>query len=497
MSANRTLVTSLACATIALGTAAGAQETRGVPLEPTAGTVIKAKAPVAKELLRVRFPRPKTFKLKNGLAVYVLEDHRLPAVTFSLTMRAGAVFESKPAVAEMTAAMLTEGTTTRDSRQLSEQIEDMGAQLGAGAAIDTTTLSCAGLSSSTDQLIALMADVLQRPTFPAERLDRVRFDRRSQVAQRRTNPRMILADVAAKVYYGGTPYGRVSPTAAQIAAVTREDLVAFHDAYYRPNGALLGVTGDVDTGSLRRKLEEAFGGWKPAAHSAEPPPAAFHPAEAAHVYLVDRPASAQTVLAFGNLAVRESDPDYIPLVVANRILGGGSSGRLFQNIRERKGYTYGAYSTIAALRWPAVWESSASVRTPVTEPAAQEFFNEFARLEDETVPDEELERAKRSIIGGFALTLESPEGVLRRSLDIVENGLPADYWDTYPQRIQAVTAADVQRVALKYLGKGRVQVIAIGERSKIEDGLKQFGPVEVVNAAQLDSVGPQAPPRSQ
>ena len=152
---------------------------------------------------------------------------------------------------------------------------------------------------------------------------------------------------------------------------------------------------------------------------------------------------------------RRTDPDYIPLVVANRILGGGSSGRLFQNIREQKGYTYGAYSSLSAPRWPGIWGASASVRTPVTEPAAAEFFKEFARLQDEPVPDEELERAKRSIIGSFALTLENPQGVLARTMDLVENGLPLDYWDTYPAKIQAVTAEDVQRVARKYLGKNR------------------------------------------
>ena len=252
---------------------------------------------------------------------------------------------------------------------------------------------------------------------------------------------------------------------------------------------MIGVTGDVSLKLIKAKLDEALKDWKPAAKTAELPTAEFKAKQTTKIYLVDRPGSAQTVLQFGNLAVKMNDPDYIALVVANRVLGGGSSGRLFQNIRERKGYTYGAYSTLTAGKWPSVWSAAASVRTPVTEAASAEFFNEFNRLQDEVVPKEELDNAKRSIVGGFAGALESPDGVLTRTLELVENNLPLDYWDTYPEKIQAVTAADVQRVAKQYLGKGRIQLIAVGERSAIEDGLKKFGPIEIVDATQLSGSG--------
>ncbi|HZT43287.1 MAG TPA: pitrilysin family protein [Chthonomonadaceae bacterium] len=475
--------------TALLAVGAGAQETGGVSQTVEKGTVVKGKAPVNPNLLKVRFPKPKSFTLKNGLTVYVLEDHRLPTVRFRLLMRAGTVFEPKAAVANMTADMLTEGTQSHDYRQIAQEAEDMGATLNAAADTENTTLTASGLSESTDRLIALMADVLLHPSFPADRLDHAKFQQTAQIAQRRTNPVMVTADLSTRIFYGGTAYGHESPKREEIQAVTRDDLVSFYNTYYRPNSALLGVTGDVNARDLKSKLETALADWKPAPQTAELPKADLQPKETTRVYLVDRPGSAQTVLAFGNLAVRQSDPDYIPLVVANRILGGGSSGRLFQNIREQKGYTYGAYSNIGASPWPALWSASASVRTPVTEPAAIEFFREFDRLQDETVSEAELERAKRSIIGGFALTLESPDQILSRTLDLVQNGLPLDYWDTYPQRIQAVTAADVQRVARKYLGKNHLQVIAVGERSQIEAGLKQFGPIEIVDVSQLGGGG--------
>src|SRR5438128_1758048 len=204
-------------------------------------------------------------------------------------MRAGSLYESKPGVAETTASMLTEGTQKRDYRQLSEETEGMGAALGAGAATDTATISASGLSESTDQIIALMADMLLNPSFPADRLDRHKFVQASQTAQRRTNPASLTADLSAKVFYGGTPYGRVSPTADQVAAITREDLAAFHEAYYRPNGALLGVSGDVDAKTLKGKLEAALSEWKARPQAAEPPKAEFKPKETTQIFLVDRP----------------------------------------------------------------------------------------------------------------------------------------------------------------------------------------------------------------
>lgn len=456
---------------------------------PQTGAVIKAKAPVAKDLLKVKFPRPKIFRLSNGVDVYVMENHKLPIIRISLMVRAGSLFEPKPGVAETTASMLTEGTLGRGFRRLAEETEGIGASLGAGASLERATLSVSGLSESTDTLIGLMADVLLHPSFPADRLDRQKFQQNSQMAQRRSNPGSLTADLSSKVFYAGTPFAKPSPTAAEITAVTREDLTAFHLAFYRPNGAVMGVSGDVDVNALKTKLESALTGWKPGPQTAELPAATFKSRESTKIYLVDRPGSAQTVLQFGNLAVRRNDSDYIALVVANRILGGGSSGRLFQNIREQKGYTYGAYSSLGASRWPGIWGASASVRTLVTEPAVREFFKEFDRLQDEPVKAEDMERAKRSIVGSFALTLESPQGILGRTLELVENGLPMDYWDTYPQKIQAITVEDVQRVAKTYLGKNRIQLIAVGEKSQIEEGLKKFGPVELVDASQLGGGG--------
>ena len=247
------------CTLWTAGGAALAQDTGGVGQTTTSSeTVSKNKVPVAKELLKIRLPRPKSFKLSNGLTVYVLEDHRKPAVRFQLRMVAGSLFQPKPGVAEMTAAMMTEGTQSSSSQQLADKLENLGANVNVASGTDTATLSASGLSESLEPILALMTDVLLHPSFPTDRLDRMKFQQTSGIAQRRTNPTALTAELASKVYYGGTPYAQAPAKANEIAAVTREDLVAFHDAYYRPNGAIMGVSGDVNPSTLRTKLESAL-----------------------------------------------------------------------------------------------------------------------------------------------------------------------------------------------------------------------------------------------
>lgn len=449
------------------------------------GTVLRNRAPVARNLLQVRLPRPQEFKLFNGVRVFVLEDHRLPTVSIELSLKAGRLFDGKPGAAEMTASLLREGTTTRTAAQIADEIERIGADADASAGAELATIRASGLSEYADRLVALVADLTQNPSFPEDRLARVKFQRAAALTQQRGDPRFLASELSARVFYGDTPYARVAPTPEQVNAIGQGDLRAFHQKFYQPAGAVIGIAGDVNARDIVAKLGAAFVNWKAAPGAVEPtlPAAVFAPKTATRIYLVDRPGSAQTVLSFGNVALSRTDPDYIPLQIANRVLGGSGSARLFQQLREVKGYTYGASSSLSAPRWPGTFGASASVRTPVTEPAVGEFLNEFKRLQTEPVSEAELDRAKRAIVGSFARTLESPDSVLARFLELVQYDLPLNYWDQYPARVAAVTAADIARVAQKYLGQNRVQLIAVGERSVIEPGLKKYGPVNVYDAS--------------
>jgi predicted Zn-dependent peptidase len=494
---------NLAAAAVLLLCAASAlaQDSGGVAApETTRGLILKGRAPAAADVLKVKFPRPKELKLDNGLRIFVMEDHRLPTVRFSLLVKAGSMFETKPGVANFTASQMTEGAGTRDAAAITNETETTGTQLSCSGGSIYSTVTVSGISDNTEQMLSLLTDVVLKPTFPQDRIDRAKQGRGGGGFGGRGgrgpggpggpgggSPEGMAAAHASRLFYAGTPYERTvggpgggGASGGGIQSLTRDDLVAWHTKTFVPNNSILSITGDVKTREILAAVKKAFSAWKPGDPAPAIPKAEVKPKDTTRVYVIDRPGSAQTALLFANAAISRTDPDYIPLTVANRILGGGGSARLFQNLREDKGYTYGAYSSLTTPAWPGLWTASASVRTEVTEPAAREFIKEFERIVDQPVTADELARAKRSIVGAFARTLESPEGVLQRFLELVQYDLPMDYWDRYPALIEAVTIDDVQRMARKYLGKGRIQVIAVGERSAIEEGLKKLGPLEVV-----------------
>jgi predicted Zn-dependent peptidase len=255
-------------------------------------------------------------------------------------------------------------------------------------------------------------------------------------------------------------------------------LMKWRQGRYTPQNTILGITGDVRAAELVAKLEKSLAAWKKTDLKEVLPPNP-KPAAAKKVFLVDRPGSVQTTVALGNIAIDRRDPDYIALNVANHILGGGPAARLFLNLREEKGYTYGVYSNFTALKYPGPWRAGGDVRTEVTEGAMTEFLREFRRIRDEQVPAAELDEAKRAIVAGFALSLEQPSELLGYAIVQKIYGFPPDYWDTYPAKVSAVTAADIQRVSRKYLNPDNLQVVAVGDLSKIRPVMEKHGPVEV------------------
>ncbi|HEX9962904.1 MAG TPA: pitrilysin family protein, partial [Pyrinomonadaceae bacterium] len=241
-----------------------------------------------------------------------------------------------------------------------------------------------------------------------------------------------------------------------LRTLTPDALKQFHQTYYRPNNAILAVTGDITMKELMPRLEKAFGDWQKAEV-----PATKIPTVAAlskpGIFLIDRPGSVQTVLQLGNVGIERTNPDYFSVLVMNQIFGGGPQARLFMNLREDKGYTYGAYSGFGGSKFPGTVQASSSVRTDVTEGALKEFMYEIKRIRDEKVPAEELENAKRSIIGSFALSLEQPQALLSNIVTQKLYGFPVAYWDDYPQQVSRITVDDVQRAAQKYLDLPHLQ----------------------------------------
>ena len=445
----------------------------------------KNKAPVSNEVLRVKLPKPVEWKMPNGLTVLVLEDRRLPTVYARLSiLGSGAVFEpaDMPGLADFTALMLRQGTATRDSRKIAEEVEGMGASLDATAPFGsaTTSVFASGLSETFPQLMALFADILLNPSFPESELALQKQRQKAQLMQSRSQPRFLANELFSRAVYGSHPASVVAPTMASIDAMTPALLRKWHDERYVPQNSFLGVAGDVTVAQVREALR-GLDAWK-RTDLAMPEAPAAKPAGTKKIWMLDRPGSVQTTLMLGNIAVKRTDPDYVPLVVMDRVVGGSAAARLFLNLRENKGYTYGAFSSLTALLFAGPWSASADVRSPVTEGAMTEFMNEIRRIRDEKVPGAELEEAKHALVASYALSLESPAELIERATLLRIYHLPDDYWDKWPAMISAVTADDVQRVARKYVNPENIQIVAVGDAAKIRDSLAKFAPVEVRDA---------------
>jgi zinc protease len=465
----------------------GAQQALPPGGNPTkaAGTVLKNKAPVSKELLRVKLPKPKEADLSNGVHLIVLEDHRTPQVNFSMIIDgAGGYYDppAMPGLAGFTAALMREGTVTRTSEQISEQLDRLASAVTVGAGISSpfATVNGNGLTNNLDTVLALMADVLMNPSFPQAEVDRYKTRTRAGLMQQRSQPGFLASERLNKVVYGDHPLARVSATPAALDALTRDALVEFHKAHYVPDRAVLAVTGDITMEQVKAKAEAAFGAWKKSG-TALPAQTEAAPLSGPSVSLVVRPNSVQTSLRVGTQSIERVNPDFFPLTVANRILG-GPFGRLFEHLREQKGYTYGAGSGFNSGRIRGGWTASTDVRTDVTDPALTDLLDEIRQMRDVPVPAKDLENAKRAIVGSFALLLESPNAILANYIDRHFYKLPADYWDTYASKIEAVTAADIQRVAQKYWTPDRLQIVAVGDLAKVEPALKKLGTVQVFDA---------------
>ncbi len=471
-------VAGVAAMTLSL---AFAQQTTMQP-QSMKGAVIKGKAPVNKEILNVNLPKPTEATLANGLQVVVLENHKLPTFAMQMVILSGGLSDppGKPGLAQFAAALLREGTKTRTSKQISEQIDSLGASLSAGSGLSSSTsnVMAFGLTENLDEVMAIFSDVVLNASFPADELSKLKTRLLAQIRMQRSIPGFLAAEMFLKTMYGQHPAGRMIPSAEEIQSVTPEMLAQFHSTYYRPNNAMFAIVGDVAPAEITAKLEKVFGTWARGDVPQTTIPQAAEPG-ASMIHLIDRPASVQTNLLVGELTIERTDPDYFALTVMNRIFGGGPSGRLFMNLREDKGYTYGAYSSVTAYQYRGVLQANTEVRTSVTDGALKEIMYEINRLRDEKVPTEEFENAKRAIIGGFALQLESPQTILQNIITQKVYHLPADYWDTYPRNISAVTQDDVQRVARKYLDLGHLQVVAVGDGKQLIEPLKKFGQIEV------------------
>jgi predicted Zn-dependent peptidase len=447
------------------------------------GVVRKNLAPVSGEVLRVKLPRPVETKLKNGMTLMVLEDHRAPTLTVGLSIPASSL--NLPAdlagLDDATGELMRLGTKTRDSRRIAEELAELGASLFISTGQHTFDVRFSTLTENLDAVLDLVADVLLNPSFPQDELDKWKSRTLSNLQQARTQPGFLGNERMMQVLYPGDSRAIIVPTPESIAKMTREKIVEYYSANFRPEGTLIGAVGDTTLKELAPKLEKALANWK-----GTPPKRPDLPLQGPigekKINLIHRPNSVQTFLILANRAIDRRHPDYFATQVMNRVLGQGPAARLFRNIREDKGYTYGIGSGFNAAWYTNHFTTNTSVRTEVTGEALAEILKEFTDIRERPVPADELDGAKRAMVAAFALTLESSGNLLFNAMSAREYGFPGDYWDTYPENLMKITAADVQRVARKYVPVENVQIVAVGDAAKVKPVLEKFGPVEEYDA---------------
>lgn len=467
MSARRTLVL---CAAGMLGLSAGAAA-QGFPTTP----------PPATPLRPVRFPPFSETKLANGMTLLVVENHAEPELSVSLSFAAGATRDpqGKEGLADLTAQLLTKGTTTHSADQIAALIEGVGGSLSAGAGEDFLTVSTDVLSDHADVAFDLLGEVLRHATFPDSELALARTQALSSLRLELSQPGIIAGRFFRKAIYGDDPYGR-SPTEASYRAITRDDVVRFASTYLRPEGALLVMAGDITPAAARRRAARAFGDWRGTPPGAAP--AVTPPAKAAtDILLVNRPGSVQANIVVGNATFGPTDPGYYAARVATQVLGGGADSRLFLILREQHGWTYGSYASLDRQKGLGYWEATFEGRTAVADSALREMLHQIDLLRTTAIPDTELANAKGFLVGSFPLTIETPGQVAGAVANARLLGLGDDYVRLYRERLAAVTAAQAEAAAARTYRRDALTIVVVGDADALYARLDSIAPVHLVD----------------
>jgi zinc protease len=428
----------------------------------------------------VVWPKRTRLTLPNGLQVVLAEAHSIPKFHGELYFRAGnaLVADRSPSLAEMTATLVRTGTSKRTSRQIEEDLRRLGADLGTSAGQDTSAISFAGLSEFAEPLLQLVNELVRESTFPEAELDRERRQKLEEVKLERTSPGFLAGERLRKILFGKHPYAEISPNEAQVAAYKREDLAAVYREIYTPENALLMMVGDFHSQALLKTIEKVFGGWvgkKPETKTAPAPP----DVHGRRVYLVHHPGSVQTQILAGCHAITRKHPDWMRLGLTNSLYGGAFNSRLVMNIREDKGYTYSPRSSANPLKQHGYFSVSAAVRNDVVAASLTEIFYEMDKLRSLPVPEAELADAQNYLTGVFSMGLATQQGLLSQFSTVELNELPADYLETYREKIQALTSADLLATARKYFDSANMQIVVVGDRGQIEEQARLFGDIEV------------------
>ena len=435
------------------------------------------------KMKKLSFPDFKEFTTENGMDVIVVEHKEQPIVSFYVVIKSGNAFDppGKESLASVTVDQIRKGTKTRSALELAEWIESVGGSVGGSSDMDFAFISVSILSEYTDVAIAYLQDILMNPIFPTDELELVRKQLKTGLEFELSSPGAMARRHMRDLIYGDHPYSKQA-TLESVEAITQQDVVDFYARNYVPNNILFGVVGDVKWKDVRKKLETAFGGWQ----RGTPDRIDYTGAPEAgptQIYIYHRPAAVQTEIHIGHLGLEPTNPDWPALQVGNRILGVGSDSRLYQNIRETKGWTYHVRSSYAKEKNIGFFTVLSPVRTEVTDSTLTELMSELNRIATEPVTAEELDYAKSYLIGNFPLTIETPAQIVTQVGQNKLFGIEKDALETYRERVAAVTIDDVSRVMKEYLHTDNAYIVLVGDATEIQDKVAGVANVNLFDIA--------------
>lgn len=458
-----------------------------------AGVALGQESPPAPAAPRsVSVPKPVEKTLKNGLRVIVVENANMPLVTSGLLIKSGG--EVDPAdmsgIADMTADLLTKGTSKRTAPEIAEAVEALGGELNSGASWDSSIVTVNVMSSKIGQAMEILADVVRNPTFKDEEIERLRAQNLDSLTVNMRQPGAVAGYVASRVVFGDEAYGHpLAGTPEAMQRIKRENIVALHGMYYRPDNAILVFAGDIKAADAFKLAERLFGDWaKPAAALPAMQMKAMNDMSAKpRVVVVDMPEAGQAAVVLARRGLSRSDPEYFRAIVANSVLGGGYSARLNQEIRIKRGLSYGANSSISARRNVGPFTASTQTKNESGAEVASLLMSELTRLGSEPIADTELTPRKAVLTGNFGRNLETTGGLVTQIANLALYGLSLDEINNYIRNVQAVTGSDVQKFASTRIDAKGANIIIVGNSKLfLEDLRKQFPNVEVIPLTDLD-----------
>jgi zinc protease len=446
------------------------------------GVVNRTEVPTSLPVTESNFPPFETFTLDNGLEVIFVEQHEVPKLRLQLFV--GGSNAAAPAdqqgVADFMAELLTKGTTTRTAAEIAETIESAGGSVGSSASLEWVNLAVDGLSTEADLTFDLLADLARNSTFPEKELEVIREQTLTFLEQDEVDPDTLANRQFGRIAYGGHPYGYYT-TQAAVEKLTRDDVVEFYDTYFQPNNALLVIVGDTTAEEVQALTERVFGDWEPG----EVPDFLNYPeaelGDTGVIYLVDRPDSEQATIQVGNKGIDARNPDRYALEVVNTALGGGASSRLFNNLREDKGYTYGVFSRFGRPNDTSTFRVISDVDQNHAADAVGEILYELDRIRTEELSDEELADTQGLLIGNFALRIEDPADFARQLSTRYLTGVPIEELNTYLQSLAGVTAEEARAAAAQYIDTEQPIIVVVGQAELVKPQLEELGEVVVVD----------------